>query len=128
MSLYGYTRATTPYLDAIGNDLIAFKNVISPRPFTIEVLEQALTFAHQKHPNLFKSTPTLMNIMKQPSPRKFIIVHLLGTHIDYEFRYPMKFAKYNDPQGVPSWVKDNQLNQYNTYDNAVLYNDFAFQV
>lgn len=184
MSLYGYQRPTTPNLDAMHNELSTFTNVISPRPFTIEALEQALTFGDQDHLDFFKSKPTLMNMMKQagyktywitnqqtitkrntmlttfskqtdeqfylnnnpdqndtrqydadvllpfekilmqPESRKFIVIHLLGTHISYNFRYPKEFIKFTDRQGVPTWVKDKELDVYNAYDNAVLYNDF----
>jgi heptose-I-phosphate ethanolaminephosphotransferase len=49
MSLYGYSRKTTPNLDAMQDELLTFTNVISPRPYTIEALEQALTFGDQDH-------------------------------------------------------------------------------
>lgn len=184
MSLYGYARATTPHLDSIKNELAVFTNVVSPRPFTIEALEQALTFGDQEHPDYFKSKPTLMNMMKQAGyktywitnqqtitkrntmlttfsqqtdeqyylnnnpnqnetkqydadvlepfekilkqtqARKFIVVHLLGTHIDYKFRYPKEFDKFSGRNAVPNWIKNQQLALYNAYDNAVLYNDF----
>jgi len=57
--------------------------------------------------------------------RKFIVVHLLGTHMSYQYRYPQTFDKFTDRQGVPAGVSDAQLPTYNSYDNAVLYNDFV---
>ena len=51
MSLYGYQRPTTPNLDSMRNELNVFTNVIGPRPYTIENLQQALTFADQQHPD-----------------------------------------------------------------------------
>jgi heptose-I-phosphate ethanolaminephosphotransferase len=61
--------------------------------------------------------------------RRFIIVHLLGTHHSYDLRYPSEFQKFNDLAGADErfLAKDhNAWNAwiYNTYDNAVLYNDF----
>jgi heptose-I-phosphate ethanolaminephosphotransferase len=65
-------------------------------------------------------------VLKQPEQRKFIVVHLLGTHMNYKYRYPETYARFNDRQGVPAWVSDgDQLSFYNSYDNAVLYNDFV---
>lgn len=185
MSLYGYGRKTTPHLDAIRDELAVFDNVVSPRPYTIEVLQQVLTFADQEHPDRYLTTPSLLNMMKQagyktywitnqqtmtkrntmlttfsqqtdeqfylnnnrnqdarqydesvlapltkvlkqPEPRKFIVVHLLGTHMNYKYRYPEEYAHFNDKTGVPDWVADgDQLAFYNSYDNAVLYNDFV---
>lgn len=185
MSLYGYGRKTTPNLDNLKNELLTFTNVVSPRPYTIEVLQEVLTFADQENPDLYMTQPSIMNMMKQagyktywitnqqtmtkrntmltsfskqtdeqyylnnnrsqdarqydsavfepfkevlnqPAPRKFIIIHLLGTHMNYKYRFPSDYAKFTGRQGVPSWVEDGeQLDFYNSYDNAVLYNDYV---
>lgn len=53
MSLYGYPRETTPQLDALkaaNRNLTVFNNVVASRPYTIEVLQQVLTFADQSIP------------------------------------------------------------------------------
>ncbi|MDR3322921.1 MAG: phosphoethanolamine transferase CptA, partial [Zoogloeaceae bacterium] len=52
MSLYGYPRPTTPRLDALktAGQLDVFNDVITSRPYTIEILQQALTFANQQEP------------------------------------------------------------------------------
>ena len=184
MSLYGYPRATTPKLDAIRDQLQVFDNVVTPRPYTIEALQQVLTFADEQNPDAYLTTPSIINLMKQAgyktfwitnqqtmterntmlttfskqadkqvylnnnreqnarqydgevlapfsqaladqAPRKLIVVHLLGTHMSYKYRYPEDYAQFNDRQGVPAWVTDDQLPTYNSYDNAVLYNDFV---
>ncbi|WP_271409604.1 phosphoethanolamine transferase CptA [Pseudomonas sp. Q1-7] len=182
MSLYGYPRETTPNLDRIRDQLDVFDNVITPRPYTIEALQQVLTFADEQNPNLYLTKPSLLNMMKQagyktywitnqqtltkrntmlttfskqadeqfylnnnrnqnarqydddvlppfekvladPAPRKFIVVHLLGTHMSYQYRYPSEYERFTDRQGVPASVTDDQLPTYNSYDNAVLFND-----
>lgn len=183
MSLYGYGRPTSPELEKIKDELYIFKDVVSPRPYTIEVLQQVLTFADQDHPDDYLTTPSIMNMMKQagyktfwitnqqtmtkrntmlttfsqqtdqqvylnnnrsqdarqydtvvidpfkaalndPAPRKFIVLHLLGTHMNYKYRYPDSYKKFTDRTGVPAWVQDgDQLDFYNSYDNAVLFND-----
>lgn len=184
MSLYGYPRNTTPELDKLRDQLAVFNNVITPRPYTIEALQQVLTFADEEHPDLYLKTPSLVSMMKQagyktfwitnqqtmtkrntmlttfseqadeqaylnnnrnqnarqydgdvlepftkamadPAPRKFIVVHLLGTHMSYQYRYPSDFDRFTDRQGVPDAISDDQLATYNSYDNAVLYNDFV---
>jgi heptose-I-phosphate ethanolaminephosphotransferase len=184
MSLYGYPRATTPKLDKMREQLAVFDNVVTPRPYTIEALQQVLTFADEQNPDAYLTTPSIMNMMKQAgyktywitnqqtmtkrntmlttfskqadeqvylnnnlnqdarqydgdvlapfskvladaAPRKLIIVHLLGTHMSYKYRFPPEFAQFTDRQGVPTWVTDDQLPTYNSYDNAVLYNDFV---
>ncbi len=184
MSLYGYPRNTTPELDKLRDQLAVFDNVITPRPYTIEALQQVLTFADEENPDLYLKTPSIVSMMKQagyktywitnqqtmtkrntmlttfseqadeqvylnnnrnqnarqydgdvlepfakaladPAERKFIVVHLLGTHMSYQYRYPETFEKFTDRQGVPEGISDDQLPIYNSYDNAVLYNDFV---
>ncbi|MBD9426425.1 phosphoethanolamine transferase CptA [Pseudomonas sp. PDM15] len=184
MSLYGYGRQTTPELDKLRDQLQVFGNVVTPRPYTIEALQQVLTFADQNNPDAYLNTPSLVSVMKQAgyktywitnqqtitkrntmlttfskqadeqfylnnnreqnarqydgdvlepfakvlaedAPRKFIVVHLLGTHMSYQYRYPPEYERFTDRQGAPEHVSDDQLPTYNAYDNAVLYNDFV---
>ncbi|PWC17956.1 hypothetical protein DDT52_14860 [Brenneria roseae subsp. roseae] len=186
MSLYGYWRQTTPRLDALSKsdpNLVVFKDVVTSRPYTIEILQQSLTFADEQNPDLYLTKPSLMNLMKQagyktfwitnqqtmtkrntmltvfskqtdkqfylnnqrtqsvrqyddvvlppfeevmadPAPKKFIIVHLLGTHMNYKYRYPETFDKFNGRVGLPAELSDQEVEVYNHYDNAELYNDY----
>ncbi|WP_313109519.1 phosphoethanolamine transferase CptA [Atlantibacter sp.] len=186
MSLYGYSRDTTPELKALRDsdpNLTVFNNVVTSRPYTIEILQQALTFANEQHPDQYLTKPSLMNMMKQagyktfwitnqqtmtarntmltvfskqtdvqyymnqqrtqsareydtnvlapfktvladPAPKKFIIVHLLGTHLKYKFRYPENWGKFDgNHDGVPTGLSEEQQEAYNDYDNANLFND-----
>ena len=184
MSLYGYQRKTTPRLDAIKNELMVFDSIYSPRPYTIETLEQVLTFADQKNPDLYLTKPTLINLMKQAgyktfwitnqqtqtkrntmlttfskqadeqiylnnnrmqdsnqydgvviepfkkvlndsARKKFIIVHLLGTHRKYHYRFPKDFTVFKGGLDLPKWLDDDQAEEYNDYDNAIIYNDYV---
>ena len=184
MSLYGYSRETTPLLNKIKNELTVFNKVVSSRPTTIESLEQVLTFADQEHPELALTKPSLMNMMKQagyktywitnqqtltkrntmlttfsqqmdvqkymnntrvqnsreydenvfepfkqalqdPVKKKFIVLHLLGTHMKYDYRYPESFEKFKGSEGLKYPFDKSQLFFVNSYDNAVLYNDFV---
>lgn len=186
MSLYGYHRQTTPELDALHKtdpQMTVFNNVVTSRPYTIEILQQALTFANEKNPDLYLTQPSLMNMMKQagyksfwitnqqtmterntmltvfsrqtdkqyymnqqrtqsareydsnvlapfkevladPAPKKFIIVHLLGTHIRYDFRYPNGWNKFDGKtDDLPPGLTGSEQASYNSYDNANLFND-----
>jgi heptose-I-phosphate ethanolaminephosphotransferase len=184
MSLYGYNRETSPNLKKIEGELAVFKKVVSPRPYTIEALEQVLTFADQENPDLVMTKPSLMNMMKQAgyktywitnqqtltkrntmlttfskqmdiqkymnnsraqnsreydenvfepleealkdnAKHKFIVIHLLGTHMKYDYRYPPEFEKFKDAKDLPSHFTEIQISAINNYDNAVLYNDFV---
>ncbi|HAX1800310.1 TPA: sulfatase-like hydrolase/transferase, partial [Escherichia coli] len=78
MSLYGYLRKTTPELDALHKtdpNLIVFRDVVTSRPYTIEALQQALTFADEMNPELYLTQPSLMNIMKQAGYKIFWITN-----------------------------------------------------
>ncbi|EEQ3768823.1 phosphoethanolamine transferase CptA [Escherichia coli] len=186
MSLYGYPRKTTPGLDELyktEQNMFVFNNVVSSRPYTIEVLQQVLTFADEQQPELYLTQPSLMNIMKQagyktfwitnqqtmtarntmltvfsrqtdkqyymnqqrtqsareydtnvlapfsevladPAPKKFVIIHLLGTHIKYKYRYPEGQGVFDgDREHAPEGLTDNELELYNDYDNANIFND-----
>ncbi|MEN0106792.1 MAG: phosphoethanolamine transferase CptA [Pseudomonas sp.] len=184
MSLYGYPRNTTPNLDKLRQDMLVFDDVVTPRPYTIEALQQVLTFADEENPDLYLKTPSIVSVMKQAgfktywitnqqtmtkrntmlttfseqadeqvylnnnrnqnarqydgdvlapfakvlqedAPKKFIVVHLLGTHMSYQYRYPPEFEKFTNRSGAPAGLRDDQLPTYNAYDNAVLYNDFV---
>ena len=186
MGLYGYSRDTTPRLDHLQHEgeLLVFRDVVSPRPYTIEALQQALSFADSKSPERLFTEPTLLNMMRQAgyeitwitnqqtqtrrntmlttfsqmadhqiylnnnrqqnanqydevviapfeaalasaAKRKLIVVHLLGTHRGYNYRYPETFAYFNDASDAPLWITPDILDEYNSYDNAVLYNDFV---
>lgn len=48
---------------------------------------------------------------------KVVFLHLMGCHTQYNKRYPTPFAQYED-------YGDKRTRTINTYDNAVLYNDF----
>jgi len=187
MSLYGYPRKTTPHLDALKEQgqLIVFNDVIASRPYTIGMLQQALSFADQEKPDRYLTEPNLINLMKQAgyktfwitnhitishsatlmtafaqqadevrylnnqrvhnsstqydqvvfepfsevlrnsAPKKFIVIHLLGAHTKYFARYPAEYKKFTDREDVPKALSNSQVELYNGYDNAVLYNDFV---
>jgi heptose-I-phosphate ethanolaminephosphotransferase len=183
MGLYGYHRDTNPKLSAIKNELTIFNNVFASRPTTIESLEQVLTFADQENPEVYKTKPSLIAMMKQAGyktywitnqqtltkrntmlttfakqadeqiflnnarsqnsysfdekvldpyseklgtqgDKKLIVVHLLGTHMKYAYRYPSSYNFFKDAKGLPTVLSDEKVQTINEYDNAVRYNDY----
>lgn len=52
------------------------------------------------------------------STKKFIVLHLMGTHVQYRKRYPAKFDRFVDNNS-------EKTRTIAEYDNAVLYNDFV---
>lgn len=72
----------------------------------------------------------LEQALADPAPRKLIIVHIMGEHPAYNFRYPASFARYDGvfDDAVASKLSDAGRAFYaiafrNQYDNAVLYHD-----
>ncbi|TNF35301.1 MAG: phosphoethanolamine transferase CptA [Gammaproteobacteria bacterium] len=63
--------------------------------------------------------------LAEPAPRKLIVVHLLGTHFSYQFRYPENFARFTGEPPTTVALSSSEKATYNEYDNAVLYNDFV---
>jgi heptose-I-phosphate ethanolaminephosphotransferase len=180
--LYGYHRDTNPKLGSIKDELSIFKNVYASRPNTIESLEQILSFADQSQPDLYKTKPTLIAMMKKAgyktfwisnqqtltarntilttfakqtdkqiwlnnarsqnsysfdekvlepfsetlkdnAEKKLIIVHLIGTHMSYKYRYPESFDYFKDSKNLYAGLSEDKIQKINEYDNAVRYND-----
>jgi heptose-I-phosphate ethanolaminephosphotransferase len=67
--------------------------------------------------------PQLKKILNDKCSKKFIVLHLMGTHGAYNKRYPSKFEVFKSkPQTIfPSELAYKSINEY---DNAILYNDF----
>lgn len=58
----------------------------------------------------------LLHFLKQvnPNEKNFIVLHIMGSHIEYRNRYPAEFQKFND----------GTINQEADFDNTVLYTDW----
>jgi heptose-I-phosphate ethanolaminephosphotransferase len=179
MSLYGYSRKTNPKL-ASRNDIIIYKNVVSPYSNTLysvltmlsnSNLEQKISFENSidlidvfhsagfktywisnqspigiwdnlvtvlaKKSDDFTFVNTTSNssfeailttsydsklfkpfsaALKEDVSKKFIVLHLMGSHSSYSKRYPAGFDIFKASGG-----KEKTIAQY---DNSVFYNDF----
>lgn len=68
--------------------------------------------------------PHIDTILNQSDKKKLIIVHLIGTHSTYKFRYPKHFNTFLDtPKTLFPSKRSHKL--INEYDNAILYNDYV---
>jgi heptose-I-phosphate ethanolaminephosphotransferase len=72
--------------------------------------------------------PVLDTILKEPQKNKLILIHLIGSHMAYEFRYPKEFIVFNNKKdGLVAdapYRDDKAKKAIDKYDNSVLYNDF----
>jgi len=55
---------------------------------------------------------------------KFFILHLMGSHPSYEFRYPKSFAKFSAADISREPLDEGQKKELSHYLNTVAYNDF----
>ncbi|TXE08098.1 phosphoethanolamine transferase [Seonamhaeicola algicola] len=63
--------------------------------------------------------PEFKKVLKKTG-KKVIFLHLIGTHFDYEKRYPKSYTKFGNQ---PNSTKKQEI--INQYDNAIAYNDFV---
>ena len=64
MSLYGYERKTTPYIDSIKNDLRYYYNAVSPETSSSSSESQVLSRGYSVPDNAFFAYPTLFEELK----------------------------------------------------------------
>ena len=95
------------------------------------------TFAKQTDQQIFLNTTRKQNAysfdekvlapyvdaLKVKAEKKFIVVHLLGTHMKYNYRYPENADFFKTSEDLPSTLSDDQKETINAYDNAIRYND-----
>ncbi|WP_455587375.1 phosphoethanolamine transferase [Bacteroides sp.] len=75
-----------------------------------------------------KLLPELDKLLAENKPKTFIVIHTLGSHFRYNYRYPKEFEKFCP--GIPksfsygelSLEKKEQL--INSYDNSIVYTDY----
>ena len=70
----------------------------------------------------------MQNAIKDPSPKKLIVLHTLGNHWNYSHRHPKEYDKWqpslfgvDKPEYTDTAIKP-QL--HNSYDNSILYTDW----
>jgi len=64
--------------------------------------------------------------LRDEAPKKLIVVHLMGTHMQYSKRYPARFDFFKS-QPRTNYNYEKSWKSINTYDNAVLYNDYVLE-
>ncbi|MDA0326401.1 MAG: phosphoethanolamine transferase, partial [Bacteroidetes bacterium] len=68
--------------------------------------------------------PELDIVLKNNTDKpKFIVIHLMGTHFDYQNRYPESLQTFSNVPKLNYSSEENHIN-VNAYDQAVLYTDY----
>ena len=185
--LYGYPNGTTPRLSALGDELMVFRDVVSPHSHTIPTLKKLFSFANHETAEPWHEQPMLLDVLRaggyktfwisnqeaygtfgdvssaiasradvqifhnrgstqeqadgfdgeligyldrvlelDAAPRKFVVLHLMGTHTSYRSRYPAPFEHFSaadiDPDGR-DYLDEARLRTIAQYDNAIRYGD-----
>ena len=71
--------------------------------------------------------PELSNVMKEDSPKKLIILHMMGSHGEYNRRYPKEFAHFTDKnieEAGREYLTTKKKKLISEYDNSILYSDY----
>ena len=72
-----------------------------------------------------RTIKSLEKVLRSKAAKKFIVIHLLGAHAKYDYRYPEKFDHFKDKVATKLKLTPDQATVYNQYDNAILYQDFV---
>lgn len=73
MSLYGYSRTTNPRLEALGDSLLVYQDVISPQAHTIPVLRSVLTLADRQNPDYIINKPSMFELFNRAGYETYFI-------------------------------------------------------
>jgi heptose-I-phosphate ethanolaminephosphotransferase len=79
------------------------------------------TFVERQHDEaLLTMTQAMLDDTRAVNGKKFVVIHMMGSHFTYTNRYPRKFAIY--PDAGPGLSEREVLR--NSYDNTIVYTDY----
>lgn len=78
----------------------------------------------KKSPLARKDESSAAEVNGMQKKDKFFILHLMGSHPSYEFRYPKSFAKFSAADISHEPLDEGQKKELAHYLNTVAYNDF----
>ncbi|WP_040727887.1 phosphoethanolamine transferase [Thiomicrorhabdus sp. Kp2] len=70
--------------------------------------------------------PAVERALKDKSSHKVIFVHLRGSHMTYNKRYPQTYQVFDNKKGIEIYSKEpskKQIEVVNAYDNSIVYTD-----
>lgn len=71
--------------------------------------------------------PELERSLREGAPRKLVVLHTLGSHFNYGYRYPPDFERFRPAMGDATGgsLHDSGASESlnNAYDNSILYTD-----
>ena len=118
LGCYGYSRDTSPNLDALAAEGILFNHAVSPMPMTLPAHSTMMTgtnpYYHQVHDNIYSrlgpSSITLAEILKENG---FVTGAIIGAFaLDKRFGLDQGFDTYDDDIGT-----ENQTSVFQPFSN-----------
>ncbi|MGH8182150.1 MAG: phosphoethanolamine transferase, partial [Rhodanobacteraceae bacterium] len=65
----------------------------------------------------------LKDVLHASNHDLFIVLHMMGSHVKYDYRYPPSFTHWKPTQVSPPGEGSNIERARNSYDNTILYTD-----
>ena len=73
--------------------------------------------------------PYIDNVINSGKKNKVMVIHTLGSHWNYDNRYPNNFAKFtptcSSEASIPDQTSCKRSSLINSYDNSILYSDYV---
>jgi len=66
--------------------------------------------------------PVFQRLLKHAAPKKFFVIHTLGSHKRYDQRYPSEFSRFK-PADLGNMLADPPEVVVNSYDNSIFFTD-----
>ncbi|MDR0454353.1 MAG: phosphoethanolamine transferase [Deferribacteraceae bacterium] len=113
----------------LGNQLVFGNPGSIPAIFVTEANHAKLT----SKSNDYESVQTLYdelllaeldNVLRDNHDRRFIVMHLMGSHTRYEYRYPSNFRHFQGDVPGKENLSQSKKNTINDYDNSIRYTDY----
>lgn len=127
-SLVGYKTSLFSNQEALGNETNALASIAYFTDFKAN-LNKLLTSSRLAESQIRHDgnlLPYIQSALKENQAEfSFDIIHLMGTHFNYDRRYPQEFAKFSAKNiDYPPYATNKEKEMIATYANAVLYNDY----
>jgi len=67
--------------------------------------------------------PALKRALNSSTGDLFIVLHMMGSHMGYDYRYPATFARFRPTQSDAGSGASRDARARNSYDNTIVYTD-----
>lgn len=74
--------------------------------------------------------PAFDEALASPAKNKLIVLHLMGSHLQYKERYPVEYNYFKTPLGINAYQKklsSSKVSAINEYDNSIRYTDWIIR-